>query len=351
MGVNNSVAWCEKDTFEASARSLIRPASVVLDIGCGIRPQRFVVPDVAICVEPHREYIDYLKKSIDSANILIIPLGALEALGSLPDRSVDSIFMVDVIEHMPKSIGLKVLSECLRVARAQVIVFTPLGYMPQSVHADELDGWGLNGGVYQDHKSGWYIEDFPGWDIVACNNLHSVDHRGAPIDPPYGGFYAIKNISQVADLFNPMHAEGLIKKSLAGLSEAPLFGEYVKSFVVRELGRINNRCAIKSSLLAAEQLSKGLGKEEIEGFFSDIKSEKYQLFSEEAAEFSERVTAFGNLIFGFCARESDLLAREKICSDRERLLAEEKSKHLRDVADFNSRRLVRLIVSLRKIFS
>ncbi len=310
MNSNVTVEWCDKENFEARARQFMREASVVLDIGCGIRPQRFVVPDVAICVEPHREYIDYLKRNAGSANILIIPLGALEALTALPDRSVDSIFMIDVIEHMPKNLGKLVIDECLRVARGQIVVFTPLGFMPQVVHAGEADGWGLGGGDYQDHKSGWYPEDFSGWEIIGCKNLHGVDHKGFEINPPYGGFYAIKNLPKEADLFNGVYADEVINQAMHGTVVAELFNEFARGFVDREISRVNNRCSIKACLIAAEQLSMGVTTEDVNGVFEEIKARKYELFSEEQVEFLRRVAAFGNLLGSFCSRQAELKAHE-----------------------------------------
>lgn len=361
MLAKSFVEWCEKGDFETRARQLIRPASVVLDIGCGIRPQRFVVPDVAICVEPYQEYIDYLKRNVESANILIIPLGALAALKALPDRSVDSVFMIDVIEHMPKNVGVQVVDECLRVARGQIIIFTPLGFMPQSVHAGEVDGWGLSGGEYQDHKSGWSPEDFPEWDIVACKNLHSVDHRGLEIDPPYGGFYAIKDLPKRSDLINHTYAEEVIKKSLCGVSAGELLDEFARTFVDREFSRINTRCAIKTCLIAAEQLSLGVAPEDESEVFEKIQSQKYALFKEEGAEFSKKILAFGKTLSSFCERENTITAREADLASREDLFVamiadkEEEIKSRERMLekkelDFNASKSVKLLRAL-KLFS
>ena len=49
-----------------------------------------------------------------------------QVLPLMPDASVDSVFALDVIEHMEKDDGLKFLREAERVARCQVMIFTPL---------------------------------------------------------------------------------------------------------------------------------------------------------------------------------------------------------------------------------
>ena len=150
---NENIIWCDAFAIHQVVVEHIQQTRIALDIGCGIRPQTYIVPEVLICVEPYSEYIEILKKTLAETSTLILPLNALEALNILPNHSVDSIFMIDVIEHMSKEDGLLVLEQCNRVAREQIIIYTPLGFMPQEVHG-KLDAWGLDGGSWQEHKSG-----------------------------------------------------------------------------------------------------------------------------------------------------------------------------------------------------
>ena len=217
MTINESIQWCTRERFHTTAAECMVPASVVLDIGCGIRTQRFLKPDVLICVEPYVEYAEILKTVLAGCTAIVINLDALSALRNLPERSVDSVFLIDVIEHMPKTIGLETIRECERVARNQIIIFTPLGYMPQEIHANDTDGWNLGGGEWQSHKSGWYPQDFAGWNIIACKHLHGEDHKGELVNPPYGGFYAIKNLSRESNQFNHVYAEDVLQQSIYDL--------------------------------------------------------------------------------------------------------------------------------------
>jgi hypothetical protein len=66
---------------------------------------------------------------------------------------------VDIIEHLEKDEGMKLLKCTENIARSQVVIFTPYGILPQS-HPDGKDAWGLNGCDWQQHKSGWLPEDF-----------------------------------------------------------------------------------------------------------------------------------------------------------------------------------------------
>ncbi len=102
--------------------------------------------------------------------------------------------MIDVVEHLEKEEGLRLLCLTERIARRQIVLFTPLGFMPQE-HLDGKDAWGLEGGRWQEHKSGWLPEDFgESWDIYASEEYHLHDNMGMPLEKPFGVFWAIKNI-------------------------------------------------------------------------------------------------------------------------------------------------------------
>jgi hypothetical protein len=52
----------------------------------------------------------------------------------------------------------------------------------------------MNGGHWQDHRSGWEPADFPsgeGWEIVACRDFHQRDAYGDKLSQPIGAMWAI----------------------------------------------------------------------------------------------------------------------------------------------------------------
>lgn len=196
------ITWVEKKELVSAAMQAMKPAEVLLDIGCGIVPQNYVRPRVHICCEPYGEYVEHLQKKIaDMAqkdrHYVVVNMGWHEAVRYFPEKSVDTVILVDVIEHLEKEEGRKLLQATEKVARRQVIVFTPLGFMPQH-HGDGKDAWGLNGGDWQEHKSGWMPEDFQGeeWQFVATREFHTEDSLGRPLDTTYGAFWAIKSYPQ-----------------------------------------------------------------------------------------------------------------------------------------------------------
>lgn len=193
-----SIIWLNKEELFPTVAKQISYVDIILDIGCGIRPQNYICPRIHICCEPFEEYRGVL---LDIANqqtdrrFIILNADWEETVKLFSSKSVDTIFLLDVIEHLDKEKGEKLLCLTESIARKQIVIFTPLGFVPQS-HPDGIDAWGLHGGAWQEHKSGWLPEDFDeSWDIYACKEFHSTDHNGILWDKPYGAFWAIKNIN------------------------------------------------------------------------------------------------------------------------------------------------------------
>ena len=194
-----SLVWLDKDKLFSVVLEKLENVAVVLDIGCGIMPQPYVLPLVHICCEPFEQYVVFLQnktKDEYDRNYVIIKSSWSDAVRLFPLNSVDSVFLIDVIEHLEKEAALELLKATEALARRQIVLFTPLGFMPQH-HPDGKDAWGLEGGKWQEHKSGWQPEDFDAsWDVYAAKDYHSTDNMGVELDKPFGAMWAIKNNTQ-----------------------------------------------------------------------------------------------------------------------------------------------------------
>jgi len=174
--------------------SIIERAHVVLDIGCGIHPQKIVLADVHICVEPFPEYSTYLLNGQHDRNYAVLNCGWREAVKVFASASVDSIFLVDVIEHLEKEDARELLQLTIPLARRQVVIITPYGFMPQH-HEDGRDIWGLNGGSWQEHLSGWDETDFDErWNLYVVPDHYKTDNQGRPMEKCYGFLLAVLNV-------------------------------------------------------------------------------------------------------------------------------------------------------------
>ena len=178
--------YCSPDALNSVAAGLLRPADVCLDIGPGVRPQRMLDCSVHVLVEPHRPYAEKLVVSYPDK--VVYCSDGLKYFEGAIDKSTDTVFMLDVIEHLEKEDGQKLLAQALRVARKQVVIFTPLGFMPQ--HYTESVSWeGVNHSELQNHRSGWEPNEFANAIHVVCENYHS---SGSKV---YGAFYSIIDAS------------------------------------------------------------------------------------------------------------------------------------------------------------
>ncbi len=187
--------WETRDAIFGVVQESIIPTHIVLDVGAGIQPQAYFVPAVHIIIEPFLPYIETMQKEIPVQSRKVCLNGTWDkVMPLLPNKSVDTIFALDVIEHFEKSEGQKFLQEALRLARKQVVIFTPLGLYPQEYDENDLtDRWGMQGGYWQSHRSGWEPADFDnGWEIFACKEFHLVDQHEDHLQKPHGAFWAIK---------------------------------------------------------------------------------------------------------------------------------------------------------------
>jgi hypothetical protein len=128
-------------------REVVGSCATLLDIGCG--------HDSPIKRFAHRlertvgidQFEGYLERSRETAiHSEYRQVDALEIETVFGPRSFDCVVALDLIEHLEKPQGFRLLEAMERVARKKVIVFTPSGFLPQG----EYDG-----NPWQAHRSGW----------------------------------------------------------------------------------------------------------------------------------------------------------------------------------------------------
>ena len=193
-----NIHWETRENFLDAVTQKINPTFIVLDVGAGIRPQSFFIPAVHVIIEPFHPYIETLQNQLPrNARIVFLKGTWNEAMPIIPDKSIDTLFAIDVIEHMEKEDGRRFLKEAERISRVQVALFTPLGFYKQEYdHEDSTDRWGMKGGYWQRHLSGWEPGDFDeSWDIIACKDFHLIDQNENELDEPQGAFWAIRTFA------------------------------------------------------------------------------------------------------------------------------------------------------------
>ena len=129
-------------------RSTLKGCRTVLDIGCGnASPLRFV-PKI------HQTGLDGYPPALAEARQMRthdeFVSGNVLQIGELfPDRSFDACVALDVIEHLQKEDGWRMLNQMERLATNRIVIFTPNGFIPQKSQHGDL----------QEHLSGWLAEE------------------------------------------------------------------------------------------------------------------------------------------------------------------------------------------------
>jgi 2-polyprenyl-3-methyl-5-hydroxy-6-metoxy-1,4-benzoquinol methylase len=124
----------------------------LLDVGCGERsPIAFFAEDIQ-----YRVGVDAHSPSIERSRIAgihsdYVLANVLEIGAKFAPVSFDCITLLEVIEHLSRADGEKLLDQCERIARKKVIVSTPNGFVPQLSEPDN---------PLQEHLSGWTAEEF-----------------------------------------------------------------------------------------------------------------------------------------------------------------------------------------------
>lgn len=150
----------------------LRPVTV-LDVGCGIQPQKVFPQAISVGLDAHAPYLEALRDS--GFDGVLIKGRWDEFMPTLIDRSFDAVVALDFIEHLNRKDGKRFIKEAQRIAPI-VVIFTPYGWLKQT-----HDVWKMNGEEWQTHRSAWKPKDFPGWRI-----------EDRPIVTNHRAFWAIK---------------------------------------------------------------------------------------------------------------------------------------------------------------
>jgi len=148
----------------------------ILDVGCGESS-----PLKILGSEIRKVGIDAFKPSIEKSKKEKIheeyfEMEIMDILNKFGENSFDCILANDIIEHLDKEDGLKLLELLEKVARKRIIIFTPNGFVPQEAY--ENNPW-------QVHKSGWSADEMKqrGYNVIGMGH-----HGFLQFQPQYNPF-------------------------------------------------------------------------------------------------------------------------------------------------------------------
>lgn len=175
----------------------------VLDIGCGARSPLGGIPKTF-----HAVGADIFNESIAKSKKLhihdeYIQGDVMDIAKIVKPKSFDAVIALDLIEHLTKKQGERLLTIMESIARKKVIVMTPNGFYRQEPYENN---------PYQIHKSGWGVNDFRkrGYDVYGIRGLKSLRGEYATIRwKPWFFWATVSALSQYILLWFPTHSHQL----------------------------------------------------------------------------------------------------------------------------------------------
>ena len=135
-------------SFVSQIRSTLAGCQHVLDVGCGnASPMRFIVKTHLTGLDGYAPALEEARRQGTHNEYY---LGNVTQLGRLfTPRKFDACIALDVIEHLHKDDGWRMLEDMERLAIRRVVIFTPNGFVPQKSKDGDL----------QEHLSGWTADE------------------------------------------------------------------------------------------------------------------------------------------------------------------------------------------------
>jgi len=150
----------------------------VLDLGCGKMESGISsqIPEIPlkdyVGVEIFPDAIEHSKKlPMVTAKREYVQEDILEYAEFNTDKKKDIVFLFDVMEHLEKKDGLKLLKNVEKIAQKRILIFMPLG--EHTLEAND----GIvaeSGNPYQRHQSEWSVEEWQdlGYDVELLRGFH-----------------------------------------------------------------------------------------------------------------------------------------------------------------------------------
>jgi cyclopropane fatty-acyl-phospholipid synthase-like methyltransferase len=145
--------------------SLVKEGDSLLDLGCG--PKLYSNPFKEKCSKILT--ID----AWESVNPdIVADLETIDLISLLNGEKFDYVLMIDFIEHLEKSAGLKLIEDVKKITNKKIVLLTPLEEIWDDNHKNVNDPalW-CYGNDFDMHKSLWDRNDFADWHDLKLNGL------------------------------------------------------------------------------------------------------------------------------------------------------------------------------------
>ncbi|MBU1110112.1 class I SAM-dependent methyltransferase [Patescibacteria group bacterium] len=179
-------------------REILGECETVLDVGCGSSSpiQQF---------SEQLEYsvgVDIFGPAVEESRQAGIhneysAIDALEAGERFKEKSFDCVLALNLIEHLSKEDGLRLITMMEKIAKKKVIIFTPNGFLPQ----------GANENMFQEHLSGWTSKEMTdlGYRVIGAGGWKGLRRGGEIVWRPKPFWKGVSLLTQVLTRNYPEH--------------------------------------------------------------------------------------------------------------------------------------------------
>ncbi len=178
--------------YTSELEKAIGDCKTLLDVGCGNNSPIRTFSDKLYSVG-----VDAFAPSIEKSKKLNIhneyrQMDILDIDKEFEPDSFDCVLASDLIEHLEKDEGYRLIESMEKIAKKKIIIFTPNGFLPQGEY--DNNPWQL-------HKSGWEVEEMKakGYEVIGINGMKAL--RGEYAAPKYRPFFFWSIISDITQLF------------------------------------------------------------------------------------------------------------------------------------------------------
>jgi len=155
---------------------LDKSVTSILDVGCGGgNPMKLIKKHRRLYSVGIDIFVPYLKGLVVHDEYVVCDAHFLP----FKKKSFDAVICLQLIEHIPKGDGERLLDEIEAIARRQVVMTTPMGFMQRNE---------VCGNAYERHVSGWEGEEFE-------RQGYTVRNHGARFIFGNGGIVHLKPFS------------------------------------------------------------------------------------------------------------------------------------------------------------
>jgi len=154
--------------FKLALREALQGCERVLDIGCGVTPTMRQLGVTQSCgAEGYAP--SFLEAKRQNTHDQLVQCDVRELSSHFQPGQFDACIALDVIEHLPKADGLKLIADMEKIASKRVVFFTPSGFLQQH-HASNDD--------LQEHLSGWEATEMEKLGYCVTGQLGPKSLRG-----------------------------------------------------------------------------------------------------------------------------------------------------------------------------